>query len=213
MRALELPLTLRKGDVVQEVLAFAQRHGADGVVTSAPVAPRVNRYATRINRELPLWILDGDPFVELPRTPAWAVSAAIGVRQSQWFGRASGGSWRRVLQHLLFIAAQLAGVRPEVSGPKRREFLDHHLIGLLGRLTPLEGGLRRTVLQRASVSLRNWRITSPLLTTSKNSSRLANPELKGALPLPLNRRAGSAFQSVWQTPAWRVSVSSQTCTP
>ena len=67
--ALELPLTLRKGDVVQEVLAFAKRHGADGVVTSGPVAPRLNRYATRINRELPLWILDGDPFVELPRPP------------------------------------------------------------------------------------------------------------------------------------------------
>ena len=30
--ALELPLTLRKGDVVEEVLAFAQRHGADGVM-------------------------------------------------------------------------------------------------------------------------------------------------------------------------------------
>ena len=67
--ALKLPLTLRKGDVVEEVLAFAQRHGADGVVTSGPVAPRLNRYATRINRELPLWILDGDPFVELPRPP------------------------------------------------------------------------------------------------------------------------------------------------
>ena len=67
--ALELPLTLRKGDVVQEVLAFAKRHGADGVVTSGPVDPRLNRYATRINRELPLWILDGDPFVELPRPP------------------------------------------------------------------------------------------------------------------------------------------------
>ena len=35
--ALELPLTLRKGDVVEEVLAFAKRHGADGVVTSGPV--------------------------------------------------------------------------------------------------------------------------------------------------------------------------------
>ena len=67
--ALELPLTLRKGDVVQEVLAFAKRHGADGVVTSGPVDPRLNRYASRINRELPLWILDGDPFVELPRPP------------------------------------------------------------------------------------------------------------------------------------------------
>ena len=67
--ALELPLTLRRGDVVAEVLAFAKRFDADGVVTSGAVDPRLNRYASRINRELPLWILDGDPFVELPRPP------------------------------------------------------------------------------------------------------------------------------------------------
>jgi hypothetical protein len=66
---LELPLILRRGDVVAEVLAFAKRCDADGVVTSGAVDPRLNRYASRINRELPLWILDGDPFVELPRPP------------------------------------------------------------------------------------------------------------------------------------------------
>ena len=38
---LELPVTLRKGDVAAEVLRFAERHGADGVVTSRPVDPRL----------------------------------------------------------------------------------------------------------------------------------------------------------------------------
>ena len=66
---LELPVTIRKGDVVKEVLAFAHRHGADGVVTSGAVDPRLNRIAASIDRELPLWILDGEPFVNLPRPP------------------------------------------------------------------------------------------------------------------------------------------------
>ena len=66
---LELPVTIRKGDVVKEVLAFAHRHGADGVVTSGAVDPRLNRIAADIDRELPLWILDGEPFVEMPRPP------------------------------------------------------------------------------------------------------------------------------------------------
>ena len=67
--ALELPLTLRRGDVVAEVLAFAKRCDADGIVTSSAVDPRLNRYAARMKSELPLWILNGDPFVELPRPP------------------------------------------------------------------------------------------------------------------------------------------------
>ena len=66
---LELPVTIRKGDVVKEVVAFAHRHGADGVVTSGAVDPRLNRIAASIDRELPLWILDGEPFVNLPRPP------------------------------------------------------------------------------------------------------------------------------------------------
>ena len=66
---LELPVTIRKGDVVEEVLAFARRHGADGVVTSGAVDPRLNRIAAAIDRTVPLWILDGEPFVDLPRPP------------------------------------------------------------------------------------------------------------------------------------------------
>ena len=64
---LELPVTLRKGDVVAEVLRFAERHGADGVITSRPVDPRLERIAAAIDRSLPLEVLDGEPFVALPR--------------------------------------------------------------------------------------------------------------------------------------------------
>ena len=67
--ALELPLTLRKGDVAAEVLAFAQRHGADGVVSSSAVDPRLERIGAAIKAELPLELLDPEPFVELPRPP------------------------------------------------------------------------------------------------------------------------------------------------
>lgn len=67
--ALELPLTLRKGDVAAEVIAFAQRHDADGVVTSTAVDPRLQRIADAIDAELPLQELEPDAFVELPRPP------------------------------------------------------------------------------------------------------------------------------------------------
>ena len=67
--ALDLPLTLRKGDVASEVLAFAQRHNADGVVTSSAVDPRLERIGATIDAELPLQLLDPEPFVELQRPP------------------------------------------------------------------------------------------------------------------------------------------------
>ena len=67
--ALELPLTLRKGDVAAEVIAFAQRHDADGVVTSTAVDPRLQRIADVIEAELPLQELEPEAFVELPRPP------------------------------------------------------------------------------------------------------------------------------------------------
>ena len=67
--ALELPVTLRKGDVASEVLAFARRHEADGVVTSSAVDPRLQRILQAIEAELPIAELAPDPFVELPRPP------------------------------------------------------------------------------------------------------------------------------------------------
>ena len=91
---LELPVTIRKGDVATEVLAFAERHGADGVVTSGAVDPRLNRIAAAIDRKLPLWILDGEPFVDLPRPPRlgrfsryWRVAESV-----VWQGYAEASS-------------------------------------------------------------------------------------------------------------------------
>lgn len=67
--ALALPLSLRKGDVAAEVMAFAKRHKADGVVSSTPVDPRLERIADAIDEQLPLELLDPEPFVALPRPP------------------------------------------------------------------------------------------------------------------------------------------------
>ena len=67
--ALELPLTLRHGDVAAEVIAFVQRHNADGVISSGPVDPRLQRIAAAIKARYPLELLEPDPFVALPRPP------------------------------------------------------------------------------------------------------------------------------------------------
>ena len=63
---LELPVTLRHGDVAQEVLAFARRHGADGVVTSAAVDQRFEQLRERLAEQLPVVVLEPEPFVVLP---------------------------------------------------------------------------------------------------------------------------------------------------
>jgi hypothetical protein len=51
------------------VLRFAQRHEADAVISSTAVDPRLQRIAAAIDRGLPLWMLDPDPFVELAKSP------------------------------------------------------------------------------------------------------------------------------------------------
>ena len=67
--ALDLPITLRKGDVVKEVIAFAERHDADGVLSSLPVDPRLEHIAASIEAHCPLELLQPEPFVDLPRPP------------------------------------------------------------------------------------------------------------------------------------------------
>ena len=67
--ALDLPITLRKGDVVKEVIAFAERHNADGILSSLPVDPRLERIATSIEEHCPLELLEPEPFVTMPRPP------------------------------------------------------------------------------------------------------------------------------------------------
>ena len=62
---LELPVSLRKGDVASEVLAFARAHSADGIVTSAGTDPRVAAICARLEQALPVRVLEPEPFVEL----------------------------------------------------------------------------------------------------------------------------------------------------
>jgi deoxyribodipyrimidine photo-lyase len=52
--------------VAQEVLSFARRHGADGVVTSAAVDPRFGLLREQITAQLPLQVLEPEAFVALP---------------------------------------------------------------------------------------------------------------------------------------------------
>ena len=67
--ALDLPITLRKGDVVKEVIAFAKRHNADGILSSLPVDPRLERIAAAIEEQCPLELFEPEPFVTMARPP------------------------------------------------------------------------------------------------------------------------------------------------
>jgi hypothetical protein len=62
---LELPVTIRRGDVAAEVVAFAKEHNADGVVTADSPSPRFEAICDRIedglSLEVKLW--SPEPFV------------------------------------------------------------------------------------------------------------------------------------------------------
>jgi hypothetical protein len=66
---LELPVTLRRGDVAEQVLAFAGAHGADGIVTSTATDPRFDGISGQLERHLPLQVLEPEPFVVLEPEP------------------------------------------------------------------------------------------------------------------------------------------------
>jgi deoxyribodipyrimidine photo-lyase len=61
-----LPVAVRQGDVAAELLAAAAALGADGIVSSRPVDPRLQRIAARLAQVLPLRLLEPEPFVALP---------------------------------------------------------------------------------------------------------------------------------------------------
>ena len=62
----ELPVPVREGNVAAQLLAAAEEHGCDGLVTSRPVDPRLLRSAARVAAVLPLQMLEPEPFVALP---------------------------------------------------------------------------------------------------------------------------------------------------
>jgi deoxyribodipyrimidine photo-lyase len=62
----ELPVEVREGDVAAELLAAARAVGAEAIVTSQAVDPRFGEIARRLAAELPLRVLEPEPFVALP---------------------------------------------------------------------------------------------------------------------------------------------------
>ena len=72
---LELPVTIRRGDVAAEVIAFAKENGADGVATAASPSPRFDAICDRIEQavsvEVEVWspepFVDYDGYIDLKR--------------------------------------------------------------------------------------------------------------------------------------------------
>ncbi|MBD1931669.1 MULTISPECIES: hypothetical protein [Cyanophyceae] len=61
---LELPVTIRRGDVAAEVIAFAKEHNADGVVTAESPSPRFDHICDKIEESLVIEVLPVEPFVK-----------------------------------------------------------------------------------------------------------------------------------------------------
>ncbi|MCF4969144.1 deoxyribodipyrimidine photo-lyase [Nostoc sp. CMAA1605] len=61
---LELPVEIRRGNVVQEVLAFAKEHHADLVATTDSPSPRFNNICDEIERSLKLEVFEVEPFFD-----------------------------------------------------------------------------------------------------------------------------------------------------
>lgn len=60
---LELPVTIRRGDVAVEVIAFAQEHNSDLVVTVESPSSRFEAICNQIERSLQLEVLAIEPFL------------------------------------------------------------------------------------------------------------------------------------------------------
>lgn len=64
---LELPVTIRRGDVAQQVAAFAREHGAGRVCTSSSPAPRFHQIAARLDQQFAVKIYPQAPFFDYDR--------------------------------------------------------------------------------------------------------------------------------------------------
>jgi hypothetical protein len=61
---LELPVEIRRGNVAQEILAFAQEHNADLVVTADSPSPRFHHICDEIERSLKLEVFKVEPLFD-----------------------------------------------------------------------------------------------------------------------------------------------------
>lgn len=60
---LELPVAIRRGDVAEEVAAFAREHGAARVVTTVSPSPRFGEIREALEASLPVEVLEPEPFL------------------------------------------------------------------------------------------------------------------------------------------------------
>jgi hypothetical protein len=65
---LELPVTIRRGDVPAQVAAFAAAHGAARVVTVETPAPRFRQHVAKLRGLVPVEIVKAEPFFEYDGT-------------------------------------------------------------------------------------------------------------------------------------------------
>ncbi|MEA5515286.1 hypothetical protein [Nodularia sp. UHCC 0506] len=61
---LEIPVTIRRGKVAEEILAFAQENHADSVVTTTSPSPRFHHICDQIEKTLRLETWETEPFLE-----------------------------------------------------------------------------------------------------------------------------------------------------
>jgi hypothetical protein len=60
---LELPVTIRRGDVAAEVLAFAAEHGAQRIVTAESPSPRFRAIREQLALALPVAAIPVEPLI------------------------------------------------------------------------------------------------------------------------------------------------------
>lgn len=61
---LELPVTIRRGDVATEVISFAQECDRHAIVTVTSPSPRFKNICQNIASQLPITVLPTEPFFE-----------------------------------------------------------------------------------------------------------------------------------------------------
>jgi hypothetical protein len=61
---LELPVTIRRGDTVRELLRFAQEQGAEQLVTAGSPSPRFDRVLDEVEKKIEVDVLAVDPFLD-----------------------------------------------------------------------------------------------------------------------------------------------------
>lgn len=61
---LELPVVIRRGNVADEVVAFAKEHNADLVVTAESPSPRFDAICKEIERSVAIEVLAIEPFLD-----------------------------------------------------------------------------------------------------------------------------------------------------